>query len=71
MHSGANIKAATKKLNRVSYIPCTAHILNLIVTKSLKFQCNTNEEIDFDDNTHDLNVLLKKYRSIIRYLKKK
>lgn len=68
--SGANIKAAIKKLNGVPHIPCTAHILNLIVTKSLKVQCNTNEEIEFNDNIHDLNVLLKKCRSIVTYLKK-
>lgn len=72
--SGANIKAAIKKLNVIPHVPCTAHKLNLVVTKSLQMSINAHEndedEIVDWDGIKDLNALLKKCRSIVTYFKK-
>lgn len=72
--SGANIKAAIKKMNGIPHIPCTAHKLNLVVTNALKIQCGADES-DVDNNigwdgVNDLNILLKKCRSIVTFFKK-
>lgn len=74
--SGANIKSAVNKL-RIPHIPCTAHILNLIVTQALVFRSPYGDNTDNDvlepnecQNTQNLNDLLKKCRSIVTYFKK-
>ncbi|KAF0704385.1 zinc finger BED domain-containing protein 1-like, partial [Aphis craccivora] len=74
--SGGNIKSAVNKL-RIPHIPCTAHILNVIVTQALVFRSPYGDNTDNDvlepnecQNTQNLNDLLKKCRSIVTYLKK-
>ena len=73
--SGANIKSAVNKL-RIPHIPCTAHILNLIVTQALVFRSpygdtdNTDNDVLEPNECQNLNDLLKKCRSIVTYFKK-
>jgi len=65
--SGANIKSAVNKLR----IPCTAHILNLIVTQALVFKSPYDDHDVLEPNEcQNLYDLLKKFRSIVTYLKK-
>jgi len=68
--SGANIKSAVNKL-QIPHIPCTAHILNLIVTQAITFRSppGENNEVGLNE-LQNLNDLLKKCRSIVTYFKK-
>lgn len=72
--SGANIKAAIKKLEGIHHIPCTAHQLNLVVSKSLKVQYYSTEYTTSEDNAADgaqgFNLLLKKCCSVVTFFKK-
>lgn len=68
--SGANIKSAVNKL-RIPHIPCTAHILNLIVTHAILFRSPYGDNDVLEPNEcQNISDLLKKCRSIVTYLKK-
>jgi len=67
--TGANIKSAVNKL-RIPHIPCTAHVLNLIVTHAMLLKSPYGDTDVLEPNEcQNINDLLK-CRSIVTYLKK-